>query len=379
MDFTFSFRRTLLLRFLALTSAGVALLPPTVGCTGGGTGGEAGGSTTAPPVVRNTCFDWPTKPPAGAGGAGQGGAGGAAPDGGTAACPSRKEALNLFEPRGCGYDLSAVLSDGTYDGAQCCYDVEDPQYCSASGRAFVSLGQVVTAKATAHAGAGWGQPSLRPELSGLSAVERASLSAAWTRDGLFEHASIASFGRFALELLASGAPAELVTLAHRAAIDEVRHAEMSFALASAYADRPIAPAPFPFDGRIEVDHDLASLAARTVREACVGETIAAIQAAEQHAAATDPAAREVLAILAEDEARHAELAWRTVAWAIAAGGERVREAVRAAFAEPVLIQVDPAETPAMAAHGRLGGAGMRAAIARALDEVIRPASQALLA
>ena len=82
---------------------------------------------------------------------------------------------------------------------------------------------------------------------------------------------------------------------------------------------PIAPAPFPFDGRVEVSADLASIAARAVREGCINETLAAVQAAEQLARAEDPAVRAALAKIAEDEARHAALAWRTVAWALRAG------------------------------------------------------------
>src|SRR6185369_11435722 len=97
----------------------------------------------------------------------------------------------------------------------------------------------------------------------------------WTRDGLFEHASVASFGRFALELLAAGAPAALVEDAHRAALDEVRHARLCFDLASAYAGEAIAPGAFPFEGRVEVTSDLASIASRAAREGCIGETIAA--------------------------------------------------------------------------------------------------------
>src|SRR5262249_8650748 len=152
--------------------------------------------------------------------------------------------------------------------------------------------------------------------------------------------------RFALELLAAGAPASLVEAAHRAALDEVRHARLCLGLASAYAGAPLGPAPFPFDGRVEGSADPADNSAPAARggrggealtEGCVGETLAAALAMEQLGRAEDPAVRAALAIIAEDEARHAELAWRAVAWAVRAGGERVRAAVAQALAEEVRV------------------------------------------
>ena len=130
--------------------------------------------------------------------------------------------------------------------------------------------------------------------------------------------------------------------------------------------------------------DLALVAANAAREGCIGETLAAVQAAEQLGQATDPAVRAALAIIAEDEARHAELAWRTVAWAVATGGAPVRAAVAQAFAsaESVLAGFTagaPEGDEALTAHGRLGRADLTAALRRALDEVVRPAAAALLA
>src|SRR5262249_55284357 len=140
-------------------------------------------------------------------------------------------------------------------------------------------------------------------------------------------ASVASFARFSLALLAAGAPADLVALAHQAALDEIQHARLCFALASRYAGEEIAPGPFPLGAEIPVSASLVAIAVSTVEEGCIGETMAAVIAAEQLARATDPAVRAALARIAADEARHAELAWRTVAWAVRAGGSEVRAAV----------------------------------------------------
>ncbi|WP_438044685.1 hypothetical protein [Sorangium sp. So ce128] len=128
---------------------------------------------------------------------------------------------------------------------------------------------------------------------------------------------------------------------------------------------------------------LPELAARAVREGCVGETLAAVQASEQRSRATDAAVRSALATIAEDEAWHAELAWRFVAWALQTGGEPVRRAVSEAFeaalaSPPPAATAPDAEADALAAHGRPDGAALATSHRRAVAEVIAPAMRALL-
>lgn len=119
--------------------------------------------------------------------------------------------------------------------------------------------------------------------------------------------------------------------AHEAALDEVGHAELGFAMASAYLGAPVGPGALVEAAAFTGAPTLAELAAAAVREGCVGETLAATLAGAQHAVATDPAVRGVLAAIADEEAEHAALAYRVVAWALAVGGAPVRLAVRAAF------------------------------------------------
>jgi hypothetical protein len=282
-----------------------------------------------------------------------------------------------------------VVAGPFQDQEQCCYIIQQYQDCT--GRPFLVEGRAVAAPSCAGA-PGWREEGApQPRVDDLSAADRTALAEAWTRDGLFEHASIASFGRFALELLAAGAPADLVEDAHLAALDEARHAKLCLGLASAYAGAPVGPGAFPFGGGVEVTADLASIAARVAREGCVGETVAAVQAAEQLARATDPAVRAALAIIAEDEARHAELAWRAVVWAISAGGDRVRDAVARVLAEvgvathgsvgggaPHEDLASPGAGP-LDRHGRLDPEEQRRLAARTVAEVVEPAARALLA
>ena len=55
--------------------------------------------------------------------------------------------------------------------------------------------------------------------------------------------------------------------------------------------------------------------------------MAAAELAEQSRSATSPALATILAAMADDEERHATLAWRIVAWARISGGDTVARAL----------------------------------------------------
>lgn len=223
---------------------------------------------------------------------------------------------------------------------------------------------------------------LRPEVEGLAPAERRALARAWLEDGLAEHASIAAFSRFVMQLLALGASADLVRDAHAALADEIAHAELCFGLASAYLGAPLGPAPLPIDGALEGADDLHAVVVDAVREGCIGETLAALQAEAARDAASDPAVRVVLDRIATDEARHAVLAWRFVVWAIGQGGDPVRAVAADAFVRygTVARTQDPGtvDTAVMREHGRLPAREQAEVIARAIAQVIRPSAAALL-
>jgi len=307
-------------------------------------------------------------------------------------CPVTADAgayfSTLVDCMGTNGTWTQQVLEGPYEEAgQCCYwVVQGP--CRV-GRPFLVDGRPQAATAAARAGTeqarddGWSASGLAPHLQDLGAAEREVLAAEWARDGLLEHASVAAFARFSLELLLAGAPADLVEATHRAALDEVRHAQLCLGLAGAYRGAPITPGPLPCGDGLRIGADLPALAAAAAREGCVGETIAAILAAEQLARATDPAVRRVLAQIAADEATHAALSFRAVAWALRAGGEPAREAVAAVFEEAARegvaaggVAADPRGI--LAAHDRLHVEATRAAAARALAEVVLPSGRALL-
>jgi hypothetical protein len=164
--------------------------------------------------------------------------------------------------------------------------------------------------------------------------------------------------------------------------DEVRHAEICFGLASAYAGEPIGPGALDVSGGLE-PRDLAAIAAATAREGCINETLAALVAAAARDAAADTAVCEALDAIVEDETDHAALAWGFVAWAC----ERdpaARLAVLQVFGEagaetvPQPKSKSAALAQAMRAHGQLPEDERRRVAARGLREVVLPCAQALL-
>ena len=61
---------------------------------------------------------------------------------------------------------------------------------------------------------------LKSRCDALPDAARRAIAQHWTRAAQMEHASVAAFSRFSLQLLAVGAPPSLLEDAHRAALDE---------------------------------------------------------------------------------------------------------------------------------------------------------------
>ncbi len=179
----------------------------------------------------------------------------------------------------------------------------------------------------------WSGDPDAPSDDALTPPQRSALAEHWTRSMREEHASVAAFARLSLQLMSLGAPPELLRRVHRAAIDEVDHARRCAALASRFAGEPRSPGALPAACAPIAAVDHATLAVDTLREGCVGEAVFAGAAARARDRATDPAVREALTVIARDEAEHAALAWDLVAWCMEAGGDTVREALRAAAGE----------------------------------------------
>jgi hypothetical protein len=211
-------------------------------------------------------------------------------------CPEAEQAFHKFE----------CLAEG---GRRHCVDRAQ----AVCGRPFLVEGTARLAEL--RAGDDWAQSAARHEPAALTTVERDLAAEHWARNALMEHASIAAFARFTLQLLHLGAPRELIEHSQQAMLDETAHAKACFALASRYLGSPVEPGCLALDAALD-ERELEAIAISTFREGCVGETVAALEAREALDRATDPEVRDALQRIAVDEQRHAELAWRFVSWAL---------------------------------------------------------------
>jgi hypothetical protein len=304
---------------------------------------------------------------------------------------------------GCGSDTFACqatqdecASDDDCTVGEKCFVGGGMRYCATlgcqTGRPFLVDGACRTADAESRTD--WATSAFAPSVNGLTARDRRRLADSWTRIALMEHASIAAFARFTLELLWLGAPPELVEASHRALSDETEHARLAFALASVYGGSPVGPGPLDLHGALD-GVDALGIVRRAITEGCIGETVAATEAEEALEHATDPAVRAVLARIAADERRHAELAWRFVAWALESGRLEHRAAARIAL-EETLDGYDDSSRDPTGSRAESGGADevgderflrygvlpdslRREVASAALAGMVRPCAAALLA
>jgi len=291
-------------------------------------------------------------------------------------------------PHGC--PIPGVVKDGCcnpatgfagLEGDKCCY-----YYCvgACCGRPLLIGGHARLADAVARID--WADHR-ESDAAVPDAKTAAGLRDAWLADAAAEHASIASFARFSMDLLVCGAPPELVTDAHRAAIDEVEHARLCFGIASSLADGVFGPGPLDLAGA-QPSATLADAVAAAVVEGCIGETTAALLAQTAAGRARHGHVRDALATIAEDETRHAELAWRFVRWAIDKGDYAVLAAAQVAFEEalaaPIEVPaghdptVDGFDATSWNAWGRLTASQWHDVCERARLRVIKPCMDALL-
>jgi hypothetical protein len=274
----------------------------------------------------------------------------------------------------CAGDADCANPPCSFDGTK--WDCAN----AACGRPFLVDAQALTAPAARRDD--WralqaAPRSVSPELA-------ARLASYWIEIGRLEHASVAAFAQFVLQLLAVAAPPELVLAAQQALADEVEHARLAFGLASLYSGTGVGPGPLASTGAGAAT-SLPELLDAVIREACLGETLAAFEAREAAERAEDPAVQAALRKIAGDEQRHAELGWRFVQWALTGADPQARARAQATFAAALAEarhgaarDAAAAGTPELHAHGVID-APLRAQIwTRGLAEVIEPCAAALL-
>lgn len=147
-----------------------------------------------------------------------------------------------------------------------------------------------------------------------------------------EAAAVEAFERMVIELRHHGAPEELVARAEAAREEEIRHARAMRRQAARFGGtvRPHARGAMHARG-------LEAMALENAVEGCVRETFGAILATYQARTASDPDLRRDLAIIAVEEARHAQLSWDLAAWLEERLDECARSRVEAAREEALRI------------------------------------------
>lgn len=184
----------------------------------------------------------------------------------------------------------------------------------------------------------------------LDAPTRSALAAQWRENGRTEHASVAAFARLTLDLMALGAPPELVAGANRDALDEIRHAELCFGLARALDGRADGPGAFPIAAKarslaVTRTMALAELAVDSLIDGALHEGVSARIVAKLARRCEDPAIGAMMKEIAADEGRHARHGWDVVKWCVAEGGEPVVKALAGAvrMLPPTMSSPMPAE------------------------------------
>jgi len=282
----------------------------------------------------------------------------------------------------CTTPQDQCISNDECAGGTCAFN-GDHRACSnvVCGRPFLVAHEPRVAAIEMRAD--WLDATLTPNVSGLSPVQRAQFAAHWARLGQMEHASIAAFARFNLQLLSLAAPSELVEDCNRALSDETAHARACFALASAYAGTELGPAALDIQRCFE-ETSLTAIAKLVLREGCLGETVASLEALAAAEVASDPAVKQALTRIASDELRHAELAFKFLRWALTRASVETRHdlareaAQRLADFESDARHGESIRTDdRLAAHGLIQGDALRAIHLAAARDVTRPLLAAL--
>jgi hypothetical protein len=220
----------------------------------------------------------------------------------------------------------------------------------------------------------------------LSLAERTRLAETWSRRSAAEYLAVSTFAVLAIDLVAAGAPADVLSLCMRAGIDEVRHAELCLRMIEIYGGKRVMPPP----GMSSLPDDperpkLHQALANTMLVSCVSETYATTVLTATRDLTTDPVAHAVLTSIYSDEVMHARLGWSYLRYGIERGGAGAIEA--AAAMVPVALRgvanVVERERPvgevteAVRGHGLMTPAEERVIYSSCVREVLVPGFEAL--
>lgn len=211
-------------------------------------------------------------------------------------------------------------------------------------------------------------------LTSCDAQARARALAYW-QDADDEYDSVAAFARASLELFALGAPAGLIEASQRASLDELEHARLCRDLSQelyphTWPQRePVFAAPR--------EPSLERFILDTFREGCVGESIASLRATRMAKKSSHEKEKAVLERIADEEAEHAALAFRIVAWGLSQGGAELVQQLQSQ-AQTLRAEIHSAARGPDAEESRLSPQELRACAGDAWEGVIAPMLARLL-
>ena len=264
------------------------------------------------------------------------------------------------------------------DGDTCCYKTtyREKIYSKpcAIGRPFVQRDQTILASLNSQVTSSWQrnpQKIVHPDT-----LQRSIAGQFYLEVARYEHASIASFNRFALELIKFGAPAELLQQAQMAAMDEIRHAQSAFAIANELLSENFQPNQMPIEGSLSPN--LVSFAAAVLEEAAIQETLAVLLAAEQARVSQEPMITQYLLEVVAEESRHSELAWATLRWCIEKGGDPIIALLKERTTRPIEVSTDNYPLQAILALGLPDRESVQRIVQKGIQQVILPSLQSLL-
>jgi hypothetical protein len=249
-----------------------------------------------------------------------------------------------------GNDIFASAPDPNLDEGTCLPIAIGRPFVDSGGRSLVASSVFASHEQCAEFSSSWQGDKTTlsldhqgdSELLGGSVVvnmtttNHLTLGDKWTKNALGEHASVASFAAFSIALMTNNAPSDLVEDSFKAAMDEIQHTKVSFAIASMLLGKDIIPGPLPPSNH-QFNRDLTALAMAVAKEGCVDETLSSLVAAAEVELINDVLKnnggaaqisskyygisnkllswiRDELRTISQDESRHSALAWRTLDW-----------------------------------------------------------------
>ena len=220
----------------------------------------------------------------------------------------------------------------------------------------------------------------------LSPQDRARVAKSWKARIMSEYLAISTLSILSIDMTAAGAPADLLSQCHRAALDEIRHTELCLRMYEIYSGQRIHPEPamsnLPDDPNVPKLHQAVSNA---VLVACVAETYATTILASVREHTSDPTTSAVFTAIYGDEIGHARLGWAFLRWALDKDSVGVKAAVEKSIPEAVKGVCNVVEMPRpleevsdqLRAHGIMHPKEERVIFSEYVRDVLTPGFTAL--